>query len=173
MGVMGLSPQSRSKEIKKLYDPFRNIFVESNPEEMIRQKILYHLVSTLHFPKEMMVIEKQLSELPHLRKQVGQAPKRRLDILCYALLFEKLVPLLLLECKAGPLHTKMLPQVMGYNSYIQAPFFALVNGEEIILGWKEKEEYCYIDYIPSYEQLRDHCNAYLAHSYDSKRDLPT
>ena len=171
MGAMGLSPQSRPSEIKKLYDPFRNIYVESNPEEVIRQKILHHLISNLHYPKEMMVIEKQLSELPHIQQQVGQAPKRRLDILCYTLLFEKLVPLLLLECKATPLHKKMLSQVMGYNSYIQAPFFALVNGEEIMLGWKEKEEYRYIDYIPSYEKLRDYCNTYLAH--DSKRDLPT
>ena len=165
---MGLSPQNRASEIKKLYDPFRNIFVEANPEEVIRQKILHYLVSTLHYPKEMMVIEKQLSELPHLQEQVGQAPKRRLDILCYALLFEKLVPLLLLECKGVPLQREMLPQVMGYNSYIQAPFFALVNGEEILLGWKEKEEYRYIDYIPSYENLRGYCNTYLIHTYDSK-----
>ncbi|NGX27599.1 MAG: hypothetical protein K940chlam6_01537, partial [Chlamydiae bacterium] len=66
MGTMVLSKQKDS-----LYDPFRKLWVAALPEEVVRQKLLHVMITQLGFPKNFLVVEKQLSELPHLSGMVG------------------------------------------------------------------------------------------------------
>jgi hypothetical protein len=134
--------------MKKVYDSFRKIYVAATPEEVVRQKLLRVLTEDLGYPKEMIVIEKRLSELPHLQQRKKAVPDRRLDILCYTKKGETLFPLILIECKAEKLHEKMFSQVEGYNSYIGASFVALVGAVGAIVKWKNG----FIGAIPSYEQ---------------------
>ena len=55
----------------------------------------------------------------------GTVPRRRLDIVCFALAHEGLVPVLLIECKAAEPRGCALRQLNGYNHYLKAAAAAL------------------------------------------------
>ena len=82
-------------------------------------------------------------------------PSRRIDILCFEP--KELTPLLLIECKSVPIRESMLPQVMGYNAFIQAPFIALVNQKSIVFGWEDEEKgkWCYGKALPKFKELKN------------------
>ncbi len=101
------------------------------PEEQIRQNLIRDMIDRLGFPKELIVIEKELAELPHLREK--KVPKRRIDLVCFTKKGDILYPLLLVECKAIPLSDRALEQVFGYNYYVGARFVAIANDQGIIM----------------------------------------
>lgn len=146
MAVMVSSPQR-----KQIYDPIRKKWVDALPEEMVRQKILGHLVNQLGYPPHAVVIEKKLSELPQVLEE--KVPNRRIDILC--LESETLRPLLLIECKAMPLQKKMFAQALGYNAYIKAPLICLANDEGFLLRWESDSSIKERNQLPSYESLKN------------------
>ena len=145
MGVMA------SCLLNKIFDPFRKEWVVSTPEEIVRQNFLSYMIKELGYPQHLIALEKSLRELPSLKGQ--KVPLRRIDILCFER--KTLSPLLLVECKAVPINRKSLPQVMGYNAFIKAPFIALVNANSIVFGWKdeEKNRWCYGDALPQFTEL--------------------
>ena len=152
MEVMESSPQSKKREI---LDPIRQKWLVATPEEIVRQKCLAYLIDQCKFPRDVITIEKKLSELPHLSLRKQELPERRLDILCFAPKLD--FPLLLIECKAVPLQEKMLSQVWGYNSYVGAPFVVLINDKELSFSWEENGETRYRDFIPPYPELINAC----------------
>lgn len=138
--------------------PIRKAAVPSLPEELIRVQLLCDLIEKLGFPAHNLAVEKELSQIPHLRSMGGKLPQRRADIICFAKgihPIEELYPLLLIECKAVKLTGKMVNQVVGYNHYLKAPFIALANHEEIRTGWfdSQTQEYRFVPYLPTYAQL--------------------
>lgn len=140
---MASFPQNR-----QIYDPIRKKWVDALPEEIVRQKLLSHLVENLGYPPHSIVIEKKLSELPHLERKA--VPCRRVDILC--LESETFRPLLLVECKAVPLQEKMFAQALGYNAFIGAPLICLANQEGFLLRWES--DFAISNQLPTYEQLK-------------------
>ncbi|NGX47135.1 MAG: hypothetical protein K1000chlam3_00506 [Chlamydiae bacterium] len=145
MGTMVLSKQKDS-----LYDPFRKLWVAALPEEVVRQKLLHVMITQLGFPKNFLVVEKQLSELPHLSGMVG-LPKRRADILCFAKEIHAqfpLFPLLLVECKEGKVGEEAAAQALGYNHYVQAPYVAIAGENEVRLVHPQR-----LSFLPKYSEL--------------------
>src|SRR5579863_8219661 len=124
MEIMG----SSSLNDARIFDEIRQIWVRATPEERVRQRWIRRMTGELGYPRELLVVEKAMSELPHLA--LGEVPDRRLDILCYGKGIHpdySLFPLLLLECKEGPLTTSAVNQVIGYNYYVKARGVAVVN----------------------------------------------
>ena len=144
MVVMVLSPPN-----KQVYDLIRKKWVDATPEEKVRQRLLTLMVQQLGYPKHSIVVERSLSEVT----SQTSVPNRRLDILCFEV--KTLKPLLLIECKAIPIHQKMLSQVMGYNAYIGAPFICLANQDSLILGWGNQEIGAHT--LPTYSELVHAC----------------
>lgn len=103
-----------------LFCPIRKKEVVATPEERVRASFIQFLIQK-GFPKELILVETALSELPHIKEKI--LLDRRVDILCYN---THLKPLLLVECKVH-LDSKHMSQVLGYNHFIQAPFLALVS----------------------------------------------
>jgi hypothetical protein len=146
MEIMGLSSQN------KIFDSFRKIWVPETPEELVRQSLLKKMIQELGYPKELLVIEKELGQLSHL-KQV-KVPKRRLDILCYGKGIHPkhgLYPLLLIECKKDSLTQDAKEQLLGYNSFVQACFVAAASKEEILFGSRDLSTFYH--FLPPYSQL--------------------
>lgn len=144
----------------KLTCPIRKTEVSSLPEEQVRDRLINHMIQNLGFPPSGLVIEKGLSQMPHLDLDGVKIPKRRADIVCFAKgihPISDLFPLLLIECKAVKITANMVNQVAGYNHFLKAYFIALVNQDEIRTGWFNEEEgkYTFIPYLPSYEDLRN------------------
>lgn len=143
---------------KSLFCPIRKAAVTPLPEERIRVQLLCDLIDKLGYPPSCLAVEKELAQIPHLRSMVGELPQRRADIICFAKGIhptEELFPLLLIECKAVKLTSKMVNQIVGYNHYLKAPFIALVNLEEIRTGLFDPatQAYQFIPYLPPYAQL--------------------
>ncbi len=141
--------------LEKLYDPYRNQWVVATPEEKVRQQWLEVMTEHLSFPKELIVIEKAIERLPHLKKG-GALPQRRIDLLAYTKLKEgPLKPLILIECKCIPLTDKALMQVLGYNHFVGASYIAIANQEEIRIGFKDQKtnELTMLDFLPAYPLL--------------------
>ncbi|MFC2049268.1 type I restriction enzyme HsdR N-terminal domain-containing protein [Chlamydiota bacterium] len=151
---MGLS-RLKSKKAEPIYDPIRKKWVESTPEEEIRQHLVRHMIAMLGYPPLWMAIEKELAQLPSLQlKPAQEIAKRRADILVFAPHTHS--PLLMIECKALPLTEAFTQQVIGYNTFVQAPFVALANGKEVLTGHysAEKGRYCFEKGLPHFVSLK-------------------
>lgn len=143
---------------KSLICPIRKAAVTPLPEERIRVQLLCDLIDKLGYPPSGLAVEKELAQIPHLRSMASKLPQRRADVICFAKGIhptEELYPLLLIECKAIKLTSKMINQVVGYNHYLKACYIALINQEEIRTGWFDKttQTYQFVPYLPTYTQL--------------------
>ena len=144
-----------SKE--QVYDEVRDSWVAATPEEIVRQKLLKKMIYKLSYPRELIVVEKALSEIPLFSSFTGSLPIRRIDIACFAkgiVLNQPLSPLLIIECKEDKRGLdEALEQVKGYNHYLKAYFIAVAHPEGEVFGFVEKGAFHYIDYLPSYSTL--------------------
>ncbi len=135
-----------------LFDPFRKCWVVASPEELVRQRLLHIMVTQLGFPKELLAIEMQLSEVPHLKGGTN-LPKRRADILCFAKGIHSeypLYPLLLIECKEGIAGEDAKEQVLGYNHFVQALYVGIAGEGHTELIYPQT-----VPFIPTYSQLME------------------
>lgn len=123
--------------------------LNEKPEEDLRIQLVEKMI-TLGFPKELISIEKQLDQLPNIESL--SFPKRRIDILAYREKNGELLPLLMIECKAIAFQQKHLQQVIGYNSFVQAPFIALANFENFL--WFSLGDTKFHHHIPSFFELQ-------------------
>ncbi len=142
----------------KIYCSTRKEWVAFLPEEIVRQKLIHHLIENLQFPKNLLVLEKALCQMPHLMLSPIKIPDRRADIVCFAKDIHpdhNLYPLLIIECKAVKLTPKVINQVVGYNHYVKAKFIAIANETEIQFGFfnQEQKQYNFLSYIPPYQEL--------------------
>lgn len=142
----------------KLYDPIRKTFITKLPEEIVRQKLINHMIDKLHYPSGLLAVEKDLSTLPHLQNKEFKINKRRADIICFAKNIHPnylIYPLLMIECKACSLTKKTIDQVLGYNHFVEAFFVAIANKYKIVTFWYNLKDQRYdsLDYLPDYTQL--------------------
>ncbi len=145
---MALSSPSLAKS---LYDPIRRKHLAETPEERVRQRLL-RLLLEAGYPAQLARVELSLKELPAALLGSRKPPRRRADILWFAVTDSGLKPLLLVECKQGPLLSAAEAQLRGYNSYVGAPFLALANEEHLwviasdgSLRWEQ---------LPFYDELK-------------------
>lgn len=143
----------------KLFCTVRGEWVDPLPEERVRVGLIRFMTEELGYPRQLLAVEKALSQFPHLAQRCTKSlPRRRADLVCYAKDIHpdhSLYPLLLIECKAIPLTAKAVQQLTGYNHYLQAPFVALCNGKEIKSGYFDVERggYVFSNTLPSFREL--------------------
>ncbi len=143
---------------QKIYCAGRKSWVVSTPEEIVRQRLLSELTTSLGFPTNHIVLEKSVRQMPHLSLHHQKIPDRRVDIACFAKGIHKdhdLYPLLIIECKSVKLSSKVISQVKGYNHFIKAHFIAIANEIEIQFGFYDSaiSDYSFLPYIPHYQDL--------------------
>jgi 7-keto-8-aminopelargonate synthetase-like enzyme len=138
--------------MKQVYDNIRQQWVAATPEEIVRQRWIQKMVQELQFPKELLVIERELKMLPHLQQHPHPLPTRRIDLLSYS---KPSTPLLLIECKDETLSQQALDQVVAYNTFVQAYYVAIVNQDQIRLRYNLACSRCEIDKLPSFKDLME------------------
>lgn len=136
--------------MKQVYDSIRRRWVAATPEELVRQSWLERMVQELEFPKELLVIEKELKTLPHLQQHPHPLPSRRIDILSFASSTDSF-PLLLIECKDERLSQEAMEQALAYNTFVKATYIAIVNQDQIRLQTPAGE----LDRLPRFSELRN------------------
>ncbi|HAB98496.1 MAG TPA: hypothetical protein DCE71_01580 [Parachlamydiales bacterium] len=128
----------------KLFCPVRQKEVAANPEEIVRQRLLAHMIGPLGYPRGQIAVEKDF---------FSSGLQRRVDLVCFYPVKDFMKPLLLVECKAVSLTIAAENQLFGYNIQIGAPFLCLVNGVEIKMLWQEQNSMKSISFLPTYAQL--------------------
>lgn len=136
----------------------RKTSVPAHPEEIVRQHLISHMIDTLGFPPALLLVETELSQLPHLQLSSSKLPNRRVDILCFGKDIHpdhSLYPLLLIEVKAVPITPKVLLQVQGYNHHIKSCYVCVANDKEVRTGWWNSchQSYQYVAFLPTYKNL--------------------
>lgn len=96
------------------------------------------MLHRLSFPKSLIVLEKDLLSLA----QPGTGPralKRRLDVVAFYKdpAENSLKPLLIIECKAADFDDRALSQLLGYNHFLLAPYFAVVSEARSALFFRD------------------------------------
>jgi hypothetical protein len=144
-------------ESESLFCLIRKEWVAALPEEVVRQRLLLHMIEHKGFPASLIAVEQPLRGLPHLSTSDRQkVPNRRADIICYANGgMNALQPLLIVECKSINLAPAIMNQIAGYNHFVRSRFIAIANKGEIRTGWYDgkKKDYIFVDFLPSYADL--------------------
>jgi hypothetical protein len=141
--------------MKQVYDSIRQQWVAATPEEIVRQRWIQKMVGELGFPKELLVIERELKMLPHLKQYPHRLPTRRVDVLSFGRGSSNIFPLLLIECKDESLSQEGLDQALAYNTFVEAYYVAIVNQDQIRLKYNLACKKCEVDRLPSYKDLME------------------
>ncbi len=144
--------------MKQVYDNIRQQWVAATPEEIVRQRWIQKMVRELGFPKELLVIERELKMLPHLKEHPHPLPNRRVDLLSFGKGATEIFPLLLIECKDELLSQQALDQALAYNTFVQAYYVAIVNQDQIRLKYNLACSKCEIGHLPNFNDLMEAVN---------------
>ena len=108
---------------EKLFDPIRKKWIISTPEELVRQKVLSHLLYDLKIPGSIISVEKEIK---------FNTLKKRYDVVVY----NGTQAFILIECKAAhiSLSEDFFYQALQYNSILKAPYFMLTNSIQAFLA---------------------------------------
>lgn len=149
MGSLLLNAEKTPAHLKCL---IRGNWVRATPEERVRQALLWHMIESLGYPKQLIAVEQSLKKLPYASYTSEKPPSRRADVLCY---LPTLAPLLLMECKALDISTKCQRQLIGYNCYVKAPFIGFATPSQLILGsyCSATCSYSFSPNLPRYDAL--------------------
>ena len=129
-------------------DPIRNIFVQCTPEEVVRQKTILFLQSDLGVPLERISVEESMAH-------VKRGKRGRADIVVYRD-DKKKDALLVIECKAPEVDVScyiVREQAEGYLKILNADYYMLINGHQIIMYKYNSGLAIEIEGIPSYREL--------------------
>lgn len=118
----------RRGEKTYIFDPIRKTWLLLTREEWVRQNMVAFLVNVLHYPKEMVTLEKEI-RVNSLRK--------RFDILLYNSAHQ---PWMMVECKKDEVHLseEVLQQLLRYHMAVPVRWLIITNGVQT-MGWKKEK----------------------------------
>ncbi len=138
---MNFSPDIIKKhDILYIWDIIRKKYIQLTPEEWVRQKCIFLLITKKNYPKGLFRVEKGLKFVQNLK---------RTDILVYD---TDGLPFLLVECKAQnvPLDDDAFRQLLVYHAVYPTPYLVLYNEIDIKIWFFDKNtnDYTKINDIP-------------------------
>jgi len=136
----------RNADVLQIFDIIRKKWVVLQPEEWVRQHVVWYLIEEKGYPASLIAIEKSLL-VNNLQK--------RFDIVLHNNIGK---PLVIVECKAPGIKISedTLHQALRYNSIIRAPYIFLTNGLEMYYGELNFTDasFSYIKDIPFYKEIK-------------------
>jgi hypothetical protein len=135
---------STLNDLLYVYDPIRRKDIVLQPEELVRQLVLLHLLEEKKYPANRVRVEIGI-ELNGLRKR------------CDIVVFDSgIKPWLLIECKSPkvPVTQSTFEQAARYNLKLQAPFMMSTNGLTSYCAQLDFEQRSFI-YLPDFPDFPD------------------
>lgn len=137
-------PQFRIKkrgEERYIFDDIRKRWLLLTGEEWVRQNIVAYFTAVLHYPPEVIAIEKGI---------ILNGMKKRFDILVYDKAHQ---PFLMVECKAPDvrLSEDVLQQALRYNIVLPVKWIVLTNAHSTIAWKKEGDQLLFAESLPFWE----------------------
>ena len=136
----------RNGDVLQIFDIIRKKWVVLQPEEWVRQHVIWYLIEEKGYPASLIAIEKSL---------LVNKLQKRFDIVLHNNIGK---PLIIVECKAPGIKISedTLHQALRYNSIIRAPYIMLTNGLEMYYGKLNFTDasFSYIKDIPFYKEIK-------------------
>ena len=136
----------RNADVLQIFDIIRKKWVVLQPEELVRQHVVWYLIEEKGYPASLIAIEKSL---------LVNKLQKRFDIVLHNNIGK---PLIIVECKAPGIKISedTLHQALRYNSIIRAPYILLTNGLEMYYGKLNFTDasFSYIQDIPFYKEIK-------------------
>ncbi|MCX8143388.1 MAG: type I restriction enzyme HsdR N-terminal domain-containing protein [Bacteroidia bacterium] len=126
----------------EVFDVIRKQWVILTPEEFVRQHFIHYLMNEKSFPKETIIVEKEINVFN---------VKKRFDV---AVINKFQEILLLAEIKAPTvkLDQKVIDQILTYNTSLQSRHLVITNGLEQWVFEKVDEKWVMIKDIKPFKQ---------------------
>lgn len=107
---------------EQIFDSLRRKWLVLTPEEWVRQYFLGYLVEVLHYPPELVAVEKMFRV---------NGLKKRFDAVVYR---RDMRPGLLVECKQmnEALSEPVIGQILQYNVALKADYLVVTNGRNCL-----------------------------------------
>jgi len=136
----------KEEDLVYIFDIIRKKWIVLQPEEWVRQHVVWYLIEEKGFPASLIAVEKSL---------LVNKLQKRFDIVLHNNLGK---PLIIVECKAPEIKIdeKTLHQALRYNSVIRAPYLLLTNGLDIYCGEINftNASFSYLNDIPTYKEIQ-------------------
>lgn len=134
-------PSLRTKQedgVGKIWDLVRKKWLIIQPEEMVRQLVIHHLITNANYPLSRFASEKGIK---------GAKTVQRYDILIYDRLIK---PFMIIECKAFDIqiNESSAHQLFVYNKTLDAPYACITNGRDYYCFKKAEISYTMMDTFP-------------------------
>ncbi|MEZ5059408.1 MAG: type I restriction enzyme HsdR N-terminal domain-containing protein [Saprospiraceae bacterium] len=127
-----------------LMDPIRKKYISNEPEELVRQLVIWYLHKDLGYSKNLMSIERTI---------LVNKLCRRYDLLIF---HKNHTPKMLVECKAPhvAINENTFRQIAYYNLPLQVPYLLVTNGLKTYCCSMdyENETYHFLEEIPGVEE---------------------
>lgn len=129
----------------RIFDPIRQIWLHTTPEEIVRQKTIKFLTGRLKVPKNHIIVERSLGTLG------VKGSKKRIDI---GILDDDNLLMAIVECKAPQAYNaeKAFKQAQGYLRDLNTRYFFVTDGRMFDGFYYDTIEDIHLETIPKYDR---------------------
>jgi len=140
--IYPIKTRKNKENSTEVFDVIRKQWVILTPEEFVRQHFIHYLMNEKSFPKETIIVEKEINVFN---------VKKRFDV---AVINKFQEILLLAEIKAPTvkLDQKVIDQILTYNTSLQSRHLLITNGLEQWVFEKVDEKWVMIKDIKPFKQ---------------------
>lgn len=140
--IYPIKTRKNKENSTEVFDVIRKQWVILTPEEFVRQHFIHYLMNEKSFPKETIIVEKEINVFN---------VKKRFDV---AVINKFQEILLLAEIKAPTvkLDQKVIDQILTYNTSLQSRYLVITNGLEQWVFEKVDEKWVMIKDIKPFKQ---------------------
>ena len=140
--IYPIKTRKNKENSTEVFDVIRKQWIILTPEEFVRQHFIHYLMNEKSFPKETIIVEKEINVFN---------VKKRFDV---AVINKFQEILLLAEIKAPTvkLYQKVIDQILTYNTSLQSRHLVITNGLEQWVFEKVDEKWVMIKDIKPFKQ---------------------
>ena len=140
--IYPIKTRKNKENSTEVFDVIRKQWVILTPEELVRQHFIHYLMNEKSFPKETIIVEKEINVFN---------VKKRFDV---AVINKFQEILLLAEIKAPTvkLNQNVIDQILTYNTSLQSRHLVITNGLEQWVFEKVDEKWVMIKDIKPFKQ---------------------
>lgn len=126
----------------EVFDVIRKQWVILTPEELVRQHFIHYLMNEKSFPKETIIVEKEINVF-NVKKRFNVAVINK---------FQEILLLAEIKAPTVKLDQKVIDQILTYNTSLQSRYLVITNGLEQWVFEKVDEKWVMIKDIKPFKQ---------------------
>jgi len=140
--IYPIKTRKNKENSTEVFDVIRKQWVILTPEEFVRQHFIHYLMNEKSFPKETIIVEKEINVFN---------VKKRFDVVVINK-FQEILLLAEIKAPTVKLDQKVVDQILTYNTSLQSRHLLITNGLEQWVFEKVDEKWVMIKDIKPFKQ---------------------